>query len=72
MLVLGGVLVLAPSTLLGLGLNIRGEAAITNHLIVFAQTLEKYKVVQIFPMSEDRNQEDYIFFGNFILYVEIL
>ena len=28
--------------------------------------MEKYKAMHIFPMQEDRNQEDYKFSGNFI------
>lgn len=34
--------------------------------------LEKYKAVQIFNMEENRNQEDHKFFGNFILWIEII
>jgi hypothetical protein len=41
------------------------EGPITNHLRDYASNLEKYKVVQILPVYEDRNQED-CKFGNII------
>ena len=37
----------------------RVDVPITNHLRDYVPNLEKYKVVQIFLMREDRNQEDY-------------
>lgn len=38
---------------------------ITNHLRYYVPYLEKHKAVQIFPVLEDRNHEEYIIFSNF-------
>ena len=40
----------------------------TDHLKDSMPYLEKYKVVQISPAQEDRNQEDCQIFDNFILF----
>jgi hypothetical protein len=50
----------------------RVEASITHYLRYYAPYLEKYKVGVIFPMHEDRNQEDHIFLGYFIPRFKIL
>lgn len=50
---------------------IRVEVPVTNHLRDSAPHLEKYKVMQIFPMLEDRNRGDCNFFGDFIPWIEI-
>jgi hypothetical protein len=39
---------------------------ITNHVRDFVPSHEKYKVVQMFPMYEDRDEEDCNFFDDFI------
>ena len=40
----------------------RVETSINDHLRDFASIMEKYKVVQNFPVEEDRNHDDYKFF----------
>ena len=44
----------------------RAEAPKADHPRDSVADLEKYKVVQIFPMMEDRNQEDCKFVGDVI------
>lgn len=41
------------------------EAPISDHLRDSLLDLEGYKAVRKFPVHEDGNQEDKIFFGNF-------
>lgn len=44
----------------------RAKASITDRSREFVLDMEKYKVVQIFHVKGDRNQEDCKFISNFI------
>lgn len=38
------------------------EEPITDHLNDFVSTMENYKAMQLFPLKEDKNYENYTFF----------